>query len=52
MPLQRVGQPDEVAAAVIWLCSDDANFITGTTLLIDGGKLAGTPPFQVQLPPN
>jgi NAD(P)-dependent dehydrogenase (short-subunit alcohol dehydrogenase family) len=49
MPLQRVGQPDEVAAAVLWLCSDNAAFITGTTLVIDGGKLAGTPPFQVQL---
>jgi NAD(P)-dependent dehydrogenase (short-subunit alcohol dehydrogenase family) len=49
MPLQRVGQPEEVAAAVLWLCSDDAAFVTGTTLVIDGGKLAGTPPFQVQL---
>ena len=47
MPLQRVGQPEEVAAAVLWLCSDEANFITGTTLLVDGGKLAGTPPFNV-----
>jgi NAD(P)-dependent dehydrogenase (short-subunit alcohol dehydrogenase family) len=52
MPLGRVGQPDEVAAAVLWLCSDEAAFITGTTLLIDGGKLAGTPPFQVQLRPG
>jgi len=34
------------------LCSDEASFITGTTLLIDGGKLAGTPPFQVQLKPG
>jgi NAD(P)-dependent dehydrogenase (short-subunit alcohol dehydrogenase family) len=49
MPLRRVGQPDEVANAVVWLCSDEAAFITGTTLVIDGGKLAGTPPFQVQL---
>jgi NAD(P)-dependent dehydrogenase (short-subunit alcohol dehydrogenase family) len=49
MPMRRVGQPDEVADAVVWLCSDQAAFITGTTLVIDGGKLAGTPPFQVQL---
>ena len=49
MPLQRVGRPEEVAAAVVWLCSDDAAFVTGSTLVIDGGKLAGTPPFQVQL---
>lgn len=47
MPLGRVGDPQEVAAAAVWLCSDRAGFITGTTLTIDGGKLAGTPPFQV-----
>jgi NAD(P)-dependent dehydrogenase (short-subunit alcohol dehydrogenase family) len=49
MPLKRVGRPEEVAAAVVWLCSGDAAFVTGSTLVIDGGKLAGTPPFQVQL---
>ncbi|HET8752475.1 MAG TPA: SDR family NAD(P)-dependent oxidoreductase [Gaiellaceae bacterium] len=48
MPLQRVGQPSEVADAVVWLCSDQAGFITGSTLTVDGGKLAGTPPFQVR----
>ena len=47
MPLKRIGDPREVAAAAVWLCSDQAGFITGTTLTIDGGKLAGTPPFQV-----
>ena len=47
MPVKRVGQPDEVAAAIVWLCSDQASFITGSTLVIDGGKLAGTPPFNV-----
>lgn len=52
MPLGRVGQPEEVAAAVVWLCSDHAGFITGTTLTIDGGKLAGTPPFQVKAGPR
>jgi NAD(P)-dependent dehydrogenase (short-subunit alcohol dehydrogenase family) len=52
MPLQRVGQPEEVAAAVVWLCSEAAGFITGTTLTIDGGKLAGTPPFQVTAGPR
>lgn len=52
MPMQRVGQPAEVAAAIVWLCSDEASYITGATLVIDGGKLAGTPPFQVQLSPN
>ena len=43
LPLQRIGQPAEVAAACVWLCSDQASFITGATLTIDGGKLAGTP---------
>lgn len=52
MPLQRVGQPDEVAAAVLWLCSNESAFITGSTLTIDGGKLAGTPPFQVKAGPR
>jgi NAD(P)-dependent dehydrogenase (short-subunit alcohol dehydrogenase family) len=51
MPLRRVGQPEEVAAAAVWLCSAEAAFITGATLVIDGGKLAGTPPFQVRLSP-
>jgi NAD(P)-dependent dehydrogenase (short-subunit alcohol dehydrogenase family) len=52
MPLGRVGQPAEVAAAVVWLCSPHAGFITGATLTIDGGKLAGTPPFQVKAGPR
>jgi NAD(P)-dependent dehydrogenase (short-subunit alcohol dehydrogenase family) len=46
MPMQRIGQPAEVAAAAVWLCSDQAAYITGATLTIDGGKLAGTPPFS------
>ena len=49
LPLRRVGQPEEVARAVVWLCSDQASFITGTTLTIDGGKLAGTPPFSPRM---
>jgi NAD(P)-dependent dehydrogenase (short-subunit alcohol dehydrogenase family) len=44
MPMRRMGRPEEVAAAVIWLCSDAASFITGTTIPIDGGKLAGWRP--------
>jgi NAD(P)-dependent dehydrogenase (short-subunit alcohol dehydrogenase family) len=41
IPLGRPGQPEEVAATVTWLCSDQASFISGTTLTIDGAKLAG-----------
>lgn len=47
MPMRRIGRPEEVAAAVVWLCSDQAAFITGATLPIDGGKLAGAAPFRI-----
>jgi len=40
IPLKRMGKPEEVAAAAVWLCSDEAAYITGTALAIDGGKLA------------
>ncbi len=36
-PLGRIGKPDEVAAAVLWLSSSDASFVTGTDLEVDGG---------------
>lgn len=36
-PLGRIGQPNEIAHAVLWLASDDASFITGTDLEVDGG---------------
>lgn len=39
-PMGRIGTPDEVAAAVTWLCSDAAAFITGIALPIDGGTTA------------
>jgi len=43
-PMRRVGRPDEVAATVVWLCSDQSSFVTGATLPIDGGQYAGLKP--------
>ncbi len=43
-PMQRIGRSEEVADAVLWLCSDQASYITGVTLPIDGGQSAGTKP--------
>jgi NAD(P)-dependent dehydrogenase (short-subunit alcohol dehydrogenase family) len=39
-PMRRLGAPAEIAAAVVWLCSDAASFVTGHTLAVDGGFVA------------
>ena len=37
IPMARVGRPDEIASAVLWLCSDAASYITGQSISVDGG---------------
>ncbi len=40
-PIGRLGRPTEIAEAVLWMCSDRASFMTGQSLVLDGGFLAG-----------
>ena len=39
-PIGRVGEPEEIAETVVWLCSDAASFVTGHTMTVDGGYMA------------
>jgi enoyl-[acyl-carrier protein] reductase III len=44
-PVGRLGDPDDVAAVVAFLCSDDARFVSGTSVVVDGGLSAGGAPW-------
>src|SRR5579864_7006262 len=46
-PMRRVGRPEEVAQVVLWLCSEQSSFVTGTVMPIDGGQAAGNKPPQM-----
>lgn len=39
-PMPRLGEPEEIASTVVWLCSDDASFVTGQPIAVDGGITA------------
>jgi NAD(P)-dependent dehydrogenase (short-subunit alcohol dehydrogenase family) len=44
VPLARVGTPEEIAGAVLWLCSPAASYVTGTLLNVSGGREIDIPP--------
>ena len=42
VPMRRLGKPEEIAEAVVWLCSDRASYVTGQGIVVDGGFTAGS----------
>lgn len=50
IPLGRGGHPEEIAAVVAFVASEDASYITGQSICVDGGMLAQLRPPQMDLP--
>jgi NAD(P)-dependent dehydrogenase (short-subunit alcohol dehydrogenase family) len=48
IPLRRQGRPEEIARTVAWLASDDASYITGTTITVDGGWSTQINPYSLK----
>lgn len=42
VPMRRIGRPEEAAAVAVWLCSDAASYVTGHSMIVDGGMTAAT----------
>jgi NAD(P)-dependent dehydrogenase (short-subunit alcohol dehydrogenase family) len=42
VPMRRIGRPEEAAAAAVWLCSDAASYVTGHSMIVDGGMTSAT----------
>jgi NAD(P)-dependent dehydrogenase (short-subunit alcohol dehydrogenase family) len=47
IPLGRFAEPEDIARAVVWLLSDEASYVTGAVLVVDGGRTVGAPPEEV-----
>ena len=57
-PIHRPGEPSDIACAALWLASDESTFVTGQSIVVDGGLTAGKQwsqqvgPFKVHTPMN